>query len=30
MTKAATGVGVEALLNILKNYARITGESKIK
>ena len=30
MTKAATGIGVEALLNILKNYARITGESKIK
>jgi len=30
MTKAATGIGVENLLNILKNYARITGESKIK
>jgi nuclear GTP-binding protein len=30
MTKAATGVGNEALLNILKNYARITGEKKIK
>ena len=30
MTKAATGIGVENLLNILKNYARVSGESKIK
>jgi len=30
MTKSANGIGVENLLNILKNYARITGESKIK
>lgn len=30
MSQAAIGVGVENLLNILKNYARIEGESNAK
>ena len=28
MTSASTSVGVDSLMNILKNYARIEGEDK--
>jgi nuclear GTP-binding protein len=30
MTSLSTAVGTEALLNILKNYARVSHDSKIK
>ena len=30
MTSAATTVGTENLLNVLKNYARVEGEKNIK
>lgn len=30
MVKASTAVGTENLMNLLKNYARVDGESKAK